>query len=296
MAPQFSQTEKQFIDLVNSTPRFTLNGQVYNVLQAYKPTTPKGECKTDVFIKTDIAEFKISIKQSNADFLENKMSYERAVQIFGADTDSILRQSIKSIEASFLQHPLICFEKMGRTEAKTMMLGWKFELVNKKGGDKSGILQLTDEQKLNVYSGHLLPSDKRNAYVNGKQVTNSGVADFILEIDSIDTQDLQYYINNLEPIAEFSKNQTIYFACKALNYRSSQDKWDGDRPLSVYVDWKLEGNGELIGSINYDTPLKIKGNQVGEQVRGILRSLGINNTNFDELKKHYHGISHPTIL
>lgn len=291
-SPLFSQTEKNLINLINSTSQFTWNNCIYDVIKASKPVTSRGECKTDVFIKTLQGNFKISIKQSNADFLENKISYERAKQIFGDDTDSILRSSIGTIEQSFQNHPLICFKKMGRTEEKTILLGWKFELLNKKGGDKSGVLQLTDEQKLNVYSGHLLSSDKRNASVDGQVIADSGVADYILEIDEVSGHDLQFYINKLKPIWDFSRQQTIYFACKALNYRSLVDKWDGDRPLAVYVDWYLH-QGELKSSICYDQPLQVKGNVVGNRVREILNELNITSDNFDELKEYYFGNTYP---
>ncbi|CAG9429169.1 hypothetical protein [Providencia alcalifaciens] len=291
-SPLFSQTEKNLINLINSTSQFTWNNCIYDVIKASKPATSRGECKTDVFIKTLQGNFKISIKQSNADFLENKISYERARQIFGDDTDSILRSSIGTIEQSFQNHPLICFKKMGRTEEKTILLGWKFELLNKKGGDKSGVLQLTDEQKLNVYSGHLLSSDKRNASVDGQVIADSGVADYILEIDEVSGHDLQFYINKLKPIWDFSRQQTIYFACKALNYRSLVDKWDGDRPLAVYVDWYLH-QGELKSSICYDQPLQVKGNVVGNRVREILNELNITSDNFDELKEYYFGNTYP---
>ncbi|ETT02786.1 hypothetical protein [Providencia alcalifaciens] len=291
-SPQFSQTETDLINLINRTQQFTWNGCIYDVVKASKPSTSKGECKTDVFIKTLQGNFKISIKQSNADFLENKISYERASQIFGYDTDSILRRSIGTIKQSFQNHPLICFKKMGRTEEKTILLGWKFELLNKMSGNKSGVLQLTDEQKLNVYSGHLLSSDKRDAFVDGQVIADSGVADYILEIDKVIGHNLQFYINKLRPIHDFSRQQTIYFACKALNYRSLVDKWDGDRPLAVYVNWCLH-NGELKSSICYDRPLQVKGNVIGDKIRGILRTLNINKDNFDELKKYYSGNAYP---
>ncbi|HHR6036943.1 TPA: hypothetical protein ACS70C_001309 [Providencia alcalifaciens] len=291
-SPLFSQTEKNLINLINSTSQFTWNNCIYDVIKASKPATSRGECKTDVFIKTLQGNFKISIKQSNADFLENKISYERAKQIFGDDTDSILRNSIGTIEQSFQDHPLICFKKKGKTEEKTILLGWKFELLNKIGGDKSGVLQLTDEQKLNVYSGHLLSSDKRDASVDGQVIADSGVADYILEIDEVSGHDLQFYINKLKPIRDFSRQQTIYFACKALNYRSLVDKWDGDRPLAVYVDWYLH-QGELKSSICYDQPLQVKGNVVGNRVREILNELNISSDNFDELKEYYFGNTYP---
>lgn len=291
--PQFSQTEKKLIDLINRNSTFNFEGRAYTILESGKPTTEKGECKTDIFIKTDQGDFKISVKQSNADFLENKMSYIRAVQIFGSEADEILIDSIKSIDHSFNTHPLICFEKNGRTEEKTIVLGWKFELLNKVSGSKSGLLKLTNEQKLNVYSGHLLGADKRNAFINGEIVANSGVADYIIEVENTDSDDLQFYINKLQRIECFSNKSTIYFACKALNYRALKDKWDGDRPLAVYVNWNLNDKKELNGSIDYQNPLKVSGNEIGDNVRKILRVLDINKENFSELRKYYTGISHP---
>lgn len=39
-------------------------------------------------------EFKISVKQNNADFLENKISLDRAIEILGSDAQSIIERSI----------------------------------------------------------------------------------------------------------------------------------------------------------------------------------------------------------
>ena len=51
----------------------------------------------------------------------------------------------------------------------------------------------------------------------------------------------------MQPIEHFAKQQDIYFVCKALNYRANKDKWDGDRSLSVYVNWFLDQEGKLQG-------------------------------------------------
>lgn len=292
MTARFAKTEQDFIKLVNKTPTFKFEGKTYHVVGAYKPKPRQGECKTDVFIRTrEGRDLKISIKQSNADFVENKMNYERAVQIFGAETDDILRQSILRISHSFREHPLVSFEKNGRTEAKTIILGWKFELLNRKSGQKSGELLLTDAQKFNVYSGSLLDESKRNALVNGSVVANSGVAEHILVMDGVQHH-LQYYIDKLQDIKTFARKQKMYFACKALNYRAKKDKWDGDRPLAVYVNWTIKSQ-LLTGDIIYNRPLKIKGNSVGNTLKRHLDTLGIKAHNFDELKKHYSGNAYP---
>lgn len=292
MAPRFSEIENEFINLVNLSEFFIYKGKRFDINGAYKPRPSQGECKTDVFIQTKQGrDFKISIKKSNADFVENKMSYERAKQIFGNDVNSILENSIKSIESSFESHPLICFEKHKRTEEKTIMLGWKFELLNRISGEKSGELLLSDVQKINIYAGTELDLHKKNAFVNGEVVANSGVAEYVLVIDTAD-EPLQVYIDRLELVEDFAVKQRMYFACKALNYRSLKDKWDGDRPLAVHVKWELE-NDILTGSLVYDTPLQVKGNFVAHSVRDILNKLNINSNNFNDLRNFYRGNSFP---
>lgn len=55
------------------------------------------------------------------------------------------------------------------------------------------------------------------------------------------------------PIDEYIKaHSDIYFACKALNYRTFKQKYDGDRPLSVQVDWEVKEGKDDINSSNAD--------------------------------------------
>lgn len=117
-------------------------------------------------------------------------------------------------------------------------------------------------------------------YVNGQIIKNSGVANYILNIDDENlTQDT--CLKMLQPIEEYAKFQTIYFACKALNYRFDRNKWDGPRPLSVYVDWFVD-NGKLDAHLAFDNPLEHNGNEVGEKLRNILNELKIKK--FDDLR------------
>lgn len=164
--PDFSDTERRLIDLLEVGAKFKFDGVEYVVSdQSCKPTVAKGECKTDVYVQTtSIAGdriFKISVKQQNADFLENKMSHERAVEIFGSQADAIIMRATESIKENFLNTPIIYFERKGRTDAKSITLGWKFEFVNKTGGNLSASMQLTTRQIVDVYSGTSLPDDKK---------------------------------------------------------------------------------------------------------------------------------------
>lgn len=285
----FGKIEQDLIELFTYSDNFILDNNKYHIIKAGKPRPSLGECKTDVYVlavqakKNIKKEFKISIKKSNADFLENKISNERAIELFGSDSDKILSDSISLIKNSFINDYYINFEKYKKTEKNCLKIGWKFELLNKKSGEKSGELQLTDTQKLEVFSGSNLSDEKKHSKINNKVIKNSGVASHILIVDKID-KTTQFYFDKLESIESYALKSKIFFACKAINYRSSKDKWDGNRPLAVYVNWKLKNN-ILDCDLIMNNPLKVKANQVGENIRKILCDLRISYNNFNILKK-----------
>tara|TARA_B100000963_G_scaffold359659_1_gene387632 strand:- start:933 stop:1829 length:897 start_codon:yes stop_codon:yes gene_type:complete len=283
------ETERQIISKFNSERIFTFGDAKFEILKIGKPKPSKGECKTDVYIlakntNTDTnSEFKISIKQEDADFLENKISLDRAIEILGSEAQKIIYDSIVVEKKSFDNDYLVYFDKFKRTEAKCIKIGWKFEFINKLGGERSGLMKLDDTQKIDVYSGSNLSKSKKNSLVNGTEIQNSGVANYILEVNNT-TENLDYYLKKLIPIKEFAVNQEIYFACKAVNYRANTNKWDGNRPLSVYVDWVLDGN-EIKASLIMNNPLGVKANIIGENIQKILAELNIDKDNFEDLKK-----------
>lgn len=288
--PDFSDTERRLIDLLKVGAKFKFDGVEYLVSEpSCKPTVGKGECKTDVYVQTSSANgdrvFKISVKQQNADFLENKISHERAVEIFGAQADDVIMRATNSIKDIFLKTPIIYFIRKGNTNAKSITLGWKFEFVNKPGGRLSSSMPLTNQQIVDIYSGTSLPDDKKNALINGKEVVNSGIADFILVVNQDKHMTIGDFEKGLMTIEKFVETEkpTIYIACKALNYRAEKDKWDGDRPLSVYVDWYIK-NAKLVGELRFDEPLHHKGNEFGNKVHNLLIELGINADSFLKLR------------
>lgn len=286
---KYIDTETEIINLFPKGKTFTFNKKEYTVNYCAKPRPSSGECKTDVFLslKEHVSNneiiYKISVKQNNADFLENKMSYERACEIFGADATKIMKNAIKTIQKEFEEDYLICFKKFKRTESKTIKIGWKFEITNKNSGYKSGLLNLTDQQKIDIYSGTNLSKAKKNSCVNDKVIINSGVATHILIINDKKFKEPEECLSELIPIEDFVKGKNVYFACKAINYRASKDKWDGDRPLSVWVDWSLKNN-KLYGKLNYSSPLQKKANEIGTNICNILSKLKIDKANFDDLK------------
>ncbi|MCD8401489.1 hypothetical protein [Tenacibaculum finnmarkense] len=284
------ETERKIISKFEEQSEFTFKNIIYEILEIGKPKPSKGECKTDVYIltknksTTTNKEFKISIKQCDADFLENKISLERALEILGCDAQNIIQKSIISVRQSFEDDYLVYFDKYKRTESKCFKIGWKFEFINKSGGERSGEMKLTDSQKIDVYSGSNLNINKKNSLVNHNIRENSGIANYILEVENT-TENLNYYLDKLIPIEQFAVKQDIYFACKAINYRAIPDKWDGNRPLSVYVKWTLNGS-EIKAELIMNNPLAIKANEIGENIREILKELNIKTDNFDELKTY----------
>ena len=283
MSKSFGDEERYVCSLFTNGARFTYKGMSYTVVTAGKPTCGSGEPKTDIYVAArsdhrELREFKISLKKENADFLENKTNAERAENILGADWSEIIARATNDLRRKFVERPLIYKDRYGHTEAGSITLGWKFELLNKEGGQLSGDMQLSLEQVIDVYAGTNISIDKRNAYVNDRVIANSGVANFILFEESR-ISSIQDAIDALVPIEEYvRRHPKVYFACKALNYRSFVDRYDGNRPLAVYVEWNCE-NGKLTAKLRFDEPLKHGGDYAADRLKRALRMLAVRNTN-----------------
>ena len=112
--------------------------------------------------------------------------------------------------------------------------------------------------------------------VNGNRIPESGVANCILIDD--DYESVDDMISQIVKMDEYLEgHQKIYFACKALNYRSLDKKYDGNRPLSVYVKWDII-DGKLSGEPCFDEPLIHRGNEIYNNLIRCLNELGIENT------------------
>lgn len=276
----FGTAEKRILNFMLKGTVFEYNNKQYEVQFSDKPTCSKGEPKTDIYILAksdeDTIEIKISYKKENADFIENKMSIERAEQLFGDEWSDIIKRSTKAVQDKFFQRMLIYKNKFKKTQKGSITLGWKFELLNKKSGDLSGKMLLTYGQILDVYAGSNLSLDKRNALVCGQVIENSGVANYLLMDEDIHSA--QDVVDRMIPISDYiMMYPDIYFACKALNYRTFSKKWDGNRPLSVQVKWN-EIDNKLAPELIFDKPLIVKGNEVAERLIYYMNKLNIKDT------------------
>ncbi len=295
---EFAEFEKMILEFLEKNkeeniPLINKNtGEEEYIEIVDKPTIKDGEPKTDIYIlakKLDnvMKEYKISVKKNNADFLENKTNAERAKEILGDNWIEIISNATKKLQEKFQNKTLVYFNKEGKTDKGSITLGRKFEIVNKKNGNLSDKIDLTKDQIIDIYSGTNLPESKKDALVDGKVIKNSGVADYIYIGNKDEIKDSQSIIDNIIPISEFIKetdNMDLYFACKALNYRSlyhkngKNGKYDGNRPLAVFIKWKAEDD-KLVGELIFDEPLKHKGNEVYEDLKKALDKLNVSNTN-----------------
>lgn len=293
--PTFGDAERKIAHLLREGCAFIFNGQEYIVINSGKPTCRKGEPKTDIYVEAqsafgDTIEIKISYKKENADFIENKTNAERAKALFGDEWEDIIMNATESIRRVFESKKLIYKNGAGKTERGAITLGWKYELLNKTGGGLSGRVDLTREQIIDVYAGTHISRDKRNASVNGEIIENCGIANFILMNDTVvSTQEV---IDNLYTIDEYvDMYPEVYFACKALNYRTFRCKYDGNRPLSVYVNWYVE-NCQLCHELVFDEPLAVGGNEVADALLSALEELSIDTT--DDIDAET--VSNPSII
>lgn len=281
MGISFGAAEKHILELFSPGSSFVFNGINYRVVLAGKPTCSKGEPKTDTYVLAKsiagLGEFKISFKKKNADFLENKINNVRAAQLFGDNWREVIIRATLALQNRFASRPLIYKQPYKRTGAGAITLGWKFELLNVNSGDLSGNMFLTRDQVIDVYAGTNLSWDKRDAYVDGNIIKNSGIANFILfeENQPATVQDAANMLISIEDYVRYYPN--IYFACKALNYRTYEGKYDGNRPLAVYVDWDVQ-NGKLVSRLVFDTPLQQGGDYAFGKLDRAMKSLGITST------------------
>ncbi|WP_304666721.1 hypothetical protein [Neisseria bergeri] len=278
----FGQAERDVQSYFEIGQVVRFNGQSWCVQAVGKPTCGNGEPKTDIYIllksesSEEIREIKISYKKGNADFVENKIKADRAEIIFGNNWAEIIQSSTTNIRRKFLDKNLIFKKSKGRTDNGSITLGWKFELVNKLNGELSDKVDLTTEQLLDIYVGNNLDEEKKNASVNGVIIPNSGVANYILIGDEFSST--EEILDKIVSLDEYVRNNpNIYFACKALNYRSFEDKFDGDRPLAVQVKWEVV-NGKLTHELIFDKPFQCNGNKVAKQLKQCLINLGVQNT------------------
>ena len=288
--PTNNEAERIIADKFSVGKSFVYKNDFNKILLSGKPAYSSGEGKTDLYLKTQVKdgvtnEFKISIKKDNYEFLENKIKKDRAIEILGSSALSIISAASKSLDDEIKKIKLVQIKKDGTYE---ILLGWKLELFFNTTRKLKASLNLSKKQKKEVLCGTHLPSIKKNATVCGQLIPDSGEANFILEIPSnlsllkaLNINDLSAKFQTPDELIN-SAAFDINAGFTALNYRSNKDKWDGPRPLAIWVNWQIVNN-KLSPYIEYDTPLELDGNDVGYCLKKSLKSFKIGSCDCQKL-------------
>ena len=280
MTKKASKNEKNLMKIFPKGLVFYYKDRFWKVIDVGKPKTNGGggEPKTDVYIKFNIYENKhmyeknnpaqiiaiqISLKATNADFVENKMIYERARQIFKENTDIVLKEILEKIyegdSEGFLK-----IMKAGRTDKKHgngLFLGMRMDFMSHPNGKKSCSYPLTKEQKREIFTGSTLEDSKRNAIVNGVIVENSGVANKYLKMDVQGNETPQEILDNLislEMDSHFYEDVEIYPTLKGCYYYPSDGYYEGKRALMMGVNYSYDTTNKTFipEGLIFDNPLK----------------------------------------
>ncbi|EFU43869.1 hypothetical protein PVOR_01620 [Paenibacillus vortex V453] len=275
----YGQLERTIIDNFKAKGNFYFQGKNYKLVTVGKPSVSNGECKTDVYIlgKTESGEqkeIKISVKtESSNEFQENKVSALRAEEYFGLDWASIIAETCRKIEDRFISQSVVFGSGKHPTKPNSITLGWKLEIASKER-KLSAPIALSDQQiREYVYKGSNLSDSKKNAFVNGSIIPNSGVAEYILYSELYRDQNPDAILQNLKLIDSL-KIKPTYLIFTANNWRTDVDSTDGPRPLAVRVKWEVI-NGKLSRSLLFDNPLSYTGQDWRMHIKPVLKQLGV---------------------
>lgn len=280
----YSGLERHVIDIFNNCEDLVWNGRTYNQVRAFKPTTSGGECKTDTYISLmdrgiEVDSIKISIKKDDAEFMGNKLTALDAESLLGLEWREILIESINSIRTEFLAKDIFYAKPKDNPTDIFFTLGWKLEVANKPRS-LSTPLALSDREIVDkVFKGTGQPNYRKNAFVNGTVIPNSGIADYLLEGNNRSFTDAQSVLNSLNDLSIYSPPD-IYLIFTANNYRIMANKADGPRTLAVCIAWELEGD-VIRPRFIFDQPLLYKGEtNLMPIIKNSLESVGISGNTY----------------
>lgn len=277
---EYGQLEEHIIDMFQRDRIFTYHDKLYEVLTVGKPRPQSsgGECKTDVFVRAkeqqtgSVEDIKISVKNENKEFMGNKLKKEDAEAYFGPDWEDIVMEATTSLKSAFENRVLVYASGQYPVKPNSVTVGWKLEIADRPR-ELSAKIPLSDQQiKDYVYKGTNLTTEKKDSYVNGERIQNSGVADYLITTSKAEITSANDVIEQMERIDEADIGDA-YFIFTANNYRTDKDKADGPRALAVRVEWNCINN-QMIPSFHYDKPLQYTGEKdMAPFVKAALKTL-----------------------
>lgn len=224
----------------------------YTVKLSGKPDADKGgEGKTDAYIllvdeeTAALREIKISIKDSNADMIENKIGKDRMNQIFPKERQAeISSQAIEVLQARIDSGEYMLNNGVpDENGQRVLTVGFLADLVEQGTAGANGVdFEATVDEVIEAWSGANLKLGQRHSSINGEKVENSGVANAILKNkdssflgkDRMTAQ--KYILDNcisIEDYAEDPANRVLRFKLRASNF--GKGSRDHRRPMLLRV-------------------------------------------------------------
>lgn len=280
----YGKLEHKVISLFSPGTKFNWNNEDYIVVFSDKPQAKGGEPKTDVYIlaskNTDsekYIELKISCKLFGTnEFQENKIKADRAKQIWGENWSDILTTAFEEISDKFYNTEVYFPLGSGRTKETQFTNGWKVEIASK-SRELSRPLNLTNQEIRDyIYKGTSLDDSKKNALVDGKIITNSGVAEYMLVTTPESINSTSDVLENIILIDDY-EIVPHYIIFTANNFRVLENKSDGNRPLGAQVLWSADlVDNKMTHSIEFSHPLdpNYSGKAISERTMNEINKLG----------------------
>ncbi len=271
--------------------KFTFENEEYVVIQNSKPSH---ETKTDFYIlakkstNEETREFKISYKKPDFSFVENKVKPHRISFIYQGNWKKILLNQMNQIKSKFNDQTLIDFSN------QTIKLGWRYE-IEQSNAPGIGNRTLSQEIKENISSqvlwGKGCSDVMRDALVDGKQIQNSGIPDYILIKSPKKIKVPNDVFSDLVDIKEYANaNKKMRAGFITQNYRwNDESSWKTEgfsRSFTAWVKWSVK-NKKLIGKIILDKPFEKTAGDVIENLNNCFDQMDIpyaSNFSFESLK------------
>lgn len=253
-AKEYAVFEQHIANLFTEGSTIEYEGETYMVKDSGKPMVSKGggEAKTDVYISLldkegKLVEYKLSLKKDNAEFIENKLSKERLIGIFGENYAERLRKPLQKL-AELVEKKATFYNESKKRNERGVLVGLRMDFTNKERG-MSVVAELTDDETVELYSGANLPDLKKHSLVNGRMIRNSGVAEYMLLGNLDDYKTPQDVMSKAIPISEYVKDENtpkIHMVLGGVNLREKTHE-DGNK------EYKIEGGRTLLVLVSHQS-------------------------------------------
>ena len=175
------------------------------------------------------------------------------------------------------------------------MLGWRYE-IEQLDAPKTGGRNLSTIIQQNISSqvlwGDGCADKMRDALVDGKKITNSGIPDFILIKDPESIKTIQDVFDDLHDIRKYAKKHwkmRAGFIAQNNRWNLQTKTWKTEgfsRSFPVWIKWDVVKQ-KLRGRRIYDKPLEKSAGDIIENLSSCLEEMGIShdsNFSFEMLR------------